>query len=126
MPINTFGLATPFGIAVKMTPVPADRDVQINAYPGLDGLESLDLGGRGRFTEIRGILVGPAVPDLYAARFVLESFNDNVPRILYDSAGFPWRNVQLLAPKFEGSFQPAMNYGFTWRYAVVARHLTTT
>lgn len=51
----TLGGANIFGLAATAVPVPAGRRRQFNAYPGVDGLELLDLGGDGGTIQITGV-----------------------------------------------------------------------
>lgn len=118
------GNATVFGVSVRMAPTLNDRAAQRNAYPGLSGVELIDLGGRGRMTTIRGRLFGSTVGNLMAAKAILESYVDNVPRVLVDTAGIAWPNVVLHPPRFIDRWTPGAG-GFTWAYEQVAEHLTS-
>jgi len=126
MPSNQYAGLSVFGIGVHMKTSIAAREIQFNAYPGVNGLESLDMGGRGRTTQVTGTLTGATINDLIAAKTQLESFNDGTPRVFYDSAGFGWRNVLMGAPEFEASGYRNGGTAFFWSYGVVLVHLSQT
>ena len=88
-----------------------DDAVERTVQAGLTGIEHVDLGGRGRTSNVRAILTGATLANLVAAKTQLESFNDGVPRVFYDSSGFPWKNVLLKAPRFE-PFRPNGGIGY--------------
>ena len=123
MPINLYNGLSIFGRAVKMRPDLDDRREQENFYPGLTGVEFLDMGGGGRVNQIRGRLFAADEPSLWLARILLESYADGVPRPLWDSLGGLWQNVVLISPKFPGDPTSDAN-GWTWGYTMTARHLT--
>lgn len=125
MPIPSFGSVQIFGICWHVSNDIAERDAQQNVYAGLSGVEHIDMGGRGRMSVVRGILTGATLGDFVAAKTVLESFNDGVPRIFYDSTGFGWQNVILKAPKIE-PYKPNGGLGFWAHFEVSLQHLSAT
>ena len=96
----SFGGAPIFGTAVSMVTADNPREKQLNAYFGLSGLESLDGGLRGRFTQAKGLLYGNSRGSLALAESNFRSFNDGVTRPLVDTLGVTWASVRL------ESFQP--------------------
>ena len=91
----TYGGASIFGLAVKMTTDPQPRPAQKNTFPGLSGVESLDEGDRGQKTYCTGVLVGANAAALFSAKLLFMSYKDNIPRVLVDSYGNAWSNVIL-------------------------------
>ena len=89
-----------FGAAVSMSTSDNPRESQVNSYFGINGLESLDGGFRGRITRVHGVLYGQSSQLLASAEGVFRSYNDGVARLLIDTSGAIWPNVRLL------TFQP--------------------
>lgn len=84
-----------FGAAVSMATADHARQSQVNSFFGINGLETLDGGFRGRVTKVRGVLHGPSALGLASAENLFRSFNDGVTRILVDNLGMIWTNVRL-------------------------------
>ena len=89
-----------FGTAVTMATVDHRRQNQVNSFFGINGLETLDGGFRGRSTLVQGVLSGNSSLGLAGAENLIRSFNDGVTRTLVDNLGSVWLNVRLV------SFQP--------------------
>jgi hypothetical protein len=89
-----------FGASVSMTTSDYPRETQVNSFFGINGLESLDGGFRGRITRVHGVLYGQSAILLASAEGLFRSYNDGVPRTLVDNLGTSWSNVRLL------TFQP--------------------
>lgn len=70
---------------------------QVNEYPGVNGLEVLNLGSRGGTTEADGLLFGTDLYDL-ANRFAtfINYQRDGGAYVLYDSFGTAWPLVILV------------------------------
>ena len=96
-----------FGVAVSMSTTDNPRAGQFNSFFGLNGLESLDGGFRGRITRVRGVLSGRSSVLLASAEGLFRSYNDGVGRILVDNLGTAWPNVKSLR------FQPVGRVGQT-------------
>jgi hypothetical protein len=96
----SFGGTNIFGTAVSMATADNPRERQLNAYFGLSGLESLDGGLRGRYTQATGLLYGDSASALATAEGLFRSFNDGIARPLVDTLGVTWPSVCLV------SFQP--------------------
>ena len=95
-----YGGLTIFGSAVAMATADVPRQSQVNSYFGINGLETLDGGFRGRLTKVRGVLHGASALDLAAAENLFRSLNDGLTRTLVDNLGLIWLNVRL------STFQP--------------------
>ena len=86
-----------FGVAVSMSTADNPRDSQVNAFFGVNGVECLDGGFRGRVTRVRGVLYGQSSLLLASAEGLFRSYNDGVARVLVDNLGTVWGNVRLLS-----------------------------
>lgn len=124
MAYATYGGINIFGLELRMTTVDNPRAHQQNSYPGLSGVESLDQGLRGRFTNVSGRLYGFSPGDLAAAEETFRSYNDGYARVLVDTRGVAWPYVKLL------SFEPEMHVRllaaqgiYTRRYTAQFMHL---
>jgi hypothetical protein len=96
----SYGGVAIFGAAVSMSTSDNPRESQVNSFFGINGLEALDGGFRGRITKVHGVLYGQSLELLGATEGVFRSYNDGVARVLIDTSGAIWPNVRLL------NFQP--------------------
>ena len=96
----SFGGISIFGSAVVMATADVPRESQTNSFFGINGLETLDGGFRGRVTRVRGVLHGPSALGLAGAENSFRASHDGVTRTLVDNLGMVWGNVRLT------SFQP--------------------
>ena len=101
----SYGGINIFGTAVSMSTTDNPRDTQLNAFFGLNGLESLDGGMRGRSTQVTGLLYGTSPAGLASAEALFRSFNDGIARVLVDNLGVAWSSVRL------AQFQPRGRVG---------------
>lgn len=53
-----------FGVVQTERSVNTPNDVQLNAFPGVNGLQSLNMGSRGGRTAVRGTLFGANAAEL--------------------------------------------------------------
>ncbi len=90
-----FGGVNIFGTAVVMITTDQPREKQINGFFGLNGLETLDGGSRGRTTEVRGLLEGSSAANLALTESAFRSYADGQTRVLVDNLGSTWANVCL-------------------------------
>ncbi len=91
----SYGGVNIFGTAVTMSTIDQPRAKQVNSFFGLSGIEALDGGSRGRFTEAGGLLYGPSATALAETESTFRSFDDGTPRVLIDNLGTAWGNVVL-------------------------------
>lgn len=91
-----YGGVAIFGAAVSMATSDNPRESQVNSFFGVNGLESLDGGFRGRITRVRGVLHGGSALLLASAEGLFRSYNDGVTRVLVDNLGTIWPGVRLL------------------------------
>jgi hypothetical protein len=96
----SYGGVAIFGTSVTMATSDYPRETQVNSFFGINGLESLDGGFRGRITKVHGVLFGPSSIFLASAEALFRSYNDGLTRTLVDNLGTAWSNVRLL------TFQP--------------------
>jgi len=82
-----------FGIGVVMPTGDDERGRQVNEYPGRHGVEVVDLGSRGRTTEVSGTHVEFSVAGLIFVQGVFRSYRDGIAYTLVDTAGRIWPGV---------------------------------
>jgi hypothetical protein len=119
----SFGGANVFGTAVTMSTADYPRQYQVNAYFGLNGLEMLDGGARGRVTLVEGILYGSTAAALAGAEATFRSYNDGIARVLVDQFGTSWASVTLDFFRPSGRVQQAPDGSFYRRYLARFLHL---
>lgn len=91
-----------FGTACHVVHLPVPIAFQKNAYPGINGVTSLAMGGRGRTFTVNGVLVADSLPDLVAAVAALLNFADGLTHTFTDTLGTSWPNVLL-----DGDYRPS-------------------
>lgn len=84
-----------FGRAVRMKTVTNPTQDQMNQFFGLNGVQSLFGGLRGRVTMVQGVLYEADAASLNAAIGEIESYRDGLARVLTDSFGNDWPQVKL-------------------------------
>lgn len=84
-----------FGI-VQMATASVERERQINAFFGLQGVESIDGGFRRRITTANGLHVCNSAAELAAVQELFRSYEDENAYPLVDTRGVAWSNVVLL------------------------------
>ena len=96
----SYGGVNVFGTGVSFSTTDRPRELQLNSYFGLSGIESLDGGSRGRLTTASGVLFAPSLQALASLEANLRNLSDGLGRDLVDETGTRWQNVLL------ESFQP--------------------
>ena len=119
----SFGGLTIFGSAVAMATVDVARQSQVNSYFGVNGLETLDGGFRGRVTKVQGVLHGPSALGLAGAENLFRSLNDGLTRTLVDNLGLVWVNVRLAAFQPRGRVRQSPNGTYFRAYQAQFFHL---
>jgi hypothetical protein len=119
----SYGGVAIFGAAVSMTTADNPRETQVNSYFGLNGLETLDGGSRGRITDARGVLYGASALLLATAEGLFRSYNDGVCRLLIDSMGTAWPNVRLLRFQPQGRARQSADGTYFRAYQAQFLHL---
>ncbi len=113
-----------FGAAMSMSTSDNPRESQVNSFFGINGLETLDGGFRGRITQVRGVLYGESAGLLASAEGTFRSYNDGVPRMLIDNLGTVWLNVRLLRFQPVGRVRQSADGTFFRAYEAQFLHLT--
>lgn len=81
--------------------VPGQHARQLNAYPGVNGLESLRMGTRGHTSTVKGYLLGASIGDLNAAEISLRTYQANGGAYDFvDNYGNTWSNVYVASVDF--------------------------
>lgn len=101
MATPTLNGAAAFGAAVRMVHVPNANASMIAAFFGVQGVQSLDGGTRGRVFMVEGLMTGSNPPGVVANELALQSFANGGVYLLVDTTGIAWANVQ-----FRNEFQP--------------------
>jgi hypothetical protein len=112
-----------FGAGVTMTTSDYPRECQVNTFFGVNGLETLDGGFRGRVTRVRGTLSGQSAPLLASAEGVFRTYNDGLARVLVDNLGTAWPNVKLLKFQPIGRIRQSADGVFFRPYWAIFLHL---
>ena len=112
-----------FGAAVSMTTSDYPRETQVNSFFGINGLESLDGGFRGRITKVHGVLFGQSAFLLASAEGLFRSYNDGLARTLVDNLETVWPNVRLLSFQPLGKVRQAADGTFFRGYQAQFLHL---
>lgn len=93
--------STDLGTVVEMTTVLSPKQRQVNAYPGINGLQLIDHGTRGATTRVRGILSGSGRAGLSTVFDTFRGYQTAGGKAtLVDVLGKSWTNVILVV------FQP--------------------
>lgn len=97
---------------------------QINEYPGVNGLEVLNMGSRGGTTEAEGFLIATDLPSLGAAFATFIAYQrDGGAYTLFDSKGIEWPSVILADFRPDGMAKPALNFGYVQAYKALFLHI---
>jgi hypothetical protein len=96
MPLPTLDGSPVFGSACSVRTSPAPRASSVTPTFGEDGLPTLDGGGRGGTSTIRGTLRGFGPSGLATAEGQVRAFNDGNLHMFGDSLGTVWPSVRLV------------------------------
>lgn len=118
----SFNSISLFGRGVVFEPNPAPRADQQIAAPGVNGMASLDLGGRGKTTKVTGLLVGTTAADLNAAELLFDSYRDGAAYTLVDNFGNVFPFVKLLDYRPQGRVRRDGKWGFNRPYEALFWH----
>lgn len=88
--------ATIFGRSYSFATNKNPTAAQVNAFFGLNGVESLYGGSRGYVTLVRGVLTGSDAASLASAEETFRSYDDGIARTLVDNFGVSWPQVKLV------------------------------
>ena len=99
-----------------------ERARQENAYAGVNGVEGQDLGSRGSYCHVTGLLVGALITDYTFAEDTIRSYKDGLVHTLIDNYGRIFYRAKLHQFNPEGgkmTFDPW--YGFVKPYTATFR-----
>lgn len=119
----TFGGATIFGQSVSIVIRDTPTERQENAYPGLSGVESIPMGGRGRYAEASGFFYAASGINLTTLENVFRAYKDGRARALVDTTGYAWPYAILEAFDPQGKIRLDTKYGFCRTYTARFRLL---
>ena len=102
MPVATYGGLALFGSAATVHVAAETNARQITGYPGVHGLEVLDLGRRGGTGRIDGIWFFVSPLDLQTTLATWTFLCDGTPRTLIDTKGLIWPQALLDPYRLEG------------------------
>lgn len=119
----SYGSVGIFGAAVSMTTSDNPRECQVNSFFGINGLETLDGGFRGRITRVSAVLSGQSSLLLASAEGLFRSYNDGLARVLIDNLGTAWPNVRLLRFQPLGRVRQSANGTYFRSYQALFLHL---
>lgn len=112
-----------FGYALEVITAENPRATQENAFAGISGIQSLDLGSRGRQTSIKGLLIQDSPAGLAAAENLIRSYNDGRTYTFTDNYGNDWAYVKLTRFQPTGKVHRAPGGFYTRYYEVTLHHL---
>jgi hypothetical protein len=112
-----------FGAGVTMTTSDNPRECQVNSFFGINGLETLDGGFRGRITRAQGVLHGQSAFLLASAEGLVRSYNDGIARMLVDNLGTIWPNVKLWKFQPSGRIRQSADGTYFRAYQALFLHL---
>ena len=113
-----------FGTAVRMRRQAGERAIQKNSFPGLSGVEALDMGSRGRVTTVTGRFVCPDEDTFNAAVLLFESYVDGQAYTLVDQFGNEWPQVMCVEFGITGELNRIFGTGgVTAQYSAKFEHL---
>lgn len=95
-----------FGRSTRVEMVQNPSEAQINRFFGMNGRMRLHGGGRGRVFEVHSLFWGYDESGVYALRDLLNSYDDGIGRILYESyaPSIPWPMVIFIEQRWDGPF----------------------
>jgi hypothetical protein len=84
-----------FGRSVTIMTADNPRTTQKSTFAGINGVDTLDLGRHGRYTEVKGLLTGQNATVLNANIGLIRSYNDGQLYTFVDNFGNLWPFCQL-------------------------------
>ena len=90
-----------FGLATNVVHTPHPNAQQMNEFFGVNGVQTLFGGARGRTFLVSGVLVADDIATINVYEALLLSSADGLPHTLIDNRGRVWENVI-----FRGEYQP--------------------
>jgi len=101
-----------FGYGVQMRTGEPEREVQTASFFGINGIASINGGGRGRKTMVAGMLRGTTLEEYNAAEQLFYLYLNAGNFLLTDTQGRYWPQVRMVAfSPAEGPLQQDGNTG---------------
>ena len=114
--------STDLGIVEVCNTVQAPKERQVNAYPGVDGLQLIDHGTRGAVTSLRGVFSASSKAALASILGTFQGYHAAGGKAtLVDTYGVSWPNVILVQFRPVGVIYPCPG-GFCTRYEAEFLH----
>jgi hypothetical protein len=116
-----------FGVSTNCVVAENPRAAQSNTYPGLNGVEELDQGHRGRIITITGRLLGGNGAALQSAEAEIRSYNDGATHTITDNFGGIWTDAKLESFEPQGRIEASSDLngtGFVYHRRYVVRFKT--
>lgn len=125
MPLPSPSFAgTSLGYAVKMQTFAREVARQINSYPGVNGLEVLNMGSRGGTTNAEGVLYGNTLDEISTLMNQFINYQrDGGAYTLVDSKGTSWSTVILQSFKPASPVMPSWGGGYAQQYTAEFLHV---
>lgn len=112
-----------FGIASSFITTSTATRVQRNAYPGVHGVERLNLGNTGRITVVSGLLYG-TLAAIQAVWTKWENYKTaGTAHTLVNNAGETYTNVVVTAFEWSEDYVPENATEWTREYRLTLEHL---
>jgi hypothetical protein len=105
-PVPSFDGYYIFGVDVVMVTIDPPREKQVNAFLGINGVESIDLGMRMRHTQVTGRFIADNEYDLGNIESAFRAYKNPGAYELVTTDGIAWPAVQL------DSFEPVPPIGY--------------
>lgn len=113
------------GPFVKMRTFASRVELQLTAYPGVNGLAALAMGSRGGVSEASGACVGADYAALADVEQQFRTMQANaVLGVLIDSLGTAWPNVLILDFRPVDEVVVVPGYGYGREYHMEFLHLS--
>lgn len=113
---------TDLGIVEACNTAQAPKERQVNAYPGVNGLQLIDHGTRGAMTQLRGVAFASSRAALASTLDVFRGYlAAGGKATLVDTYGASWAGVILVQFRPVGNIYP-MPGGFCIRYEAEFLH----
>ena len=127
MPEPTFNGAAIFGPAPSFSHDEPPNAQQINKYPGVIGVERLDLSPRESWTRVTGIFAGEYPEDLGPIFQQVRAIKRaGIIAPLVDTDNHTWSDAILFAFRTVGRSEYAPGWGWTREYEMTFLHLGTS
>jgi hypothetical protein len=113
----TFNEATIFGDAVEMHHDDPPNAVQVNHYPGVRGIERLDMGETATMIQVKGVFYADTPEDLAIVIQTMRTLKQEATLgTLVDTDGTSWDNAVIDSMRITSRGVYAPGWGWTRSY----------